>query len=145
MDSGVLPDVEVCFAEYLLPLVDDPSHIGNFVITDYQTEVVDQGWEDTPFIELHARGGEFDEATFTAWPVLEVLCWGKSREVAVQTAMKVMKMIVLDNVQQQFVAGDGFFDSASDITGSQEQETVSPDDRCVTRTFQLECRPEYDN
>lgn len=137
------PDVEKCFADLLRPLVAEDDHIGNFVILDFDKLVLDTGWEDTPFIELHERDGDLDPATFTKWPVLEVLCWGKSRDVARGTAAAVSKLIVEDNFQEQFEAGGELFDSAEIIAGSSEQSVENPDNRCVTLTFQLECRPIY--
>lgn len=137
------PDVEVCIADLLRPLVEEDDHIGNFVIVDFDEMVLETGWEDTPFIEVHELDGDIDNATFTKWPVLEVLCWGKSRDVARQTAAAVTKLIVEDNFQEQFEAGGELFDSAELIAGSAEQKTINPDNRCVTLTFQLECRPIY--
>jgi hypothetical protein len=135
------PDAEKCIGTLLRPLVEHDAHIGNHVILDYDEQVGDQ---DTPFIELHRRGGPTDLATFTDWPVVEVLCWGKSRAVAQETMDGVIRLLLLDNLDGHFMAGDGFFDTVEDVTGSEEVESSNPDDRCVSRTFQLSCRPMYD-
>lgn len=135
------PDVEKCIGALLRPLVTHDAHIGNFVILDYDQQIEEQ---DTPFIEIHRRGGPKDLATFTDWPVVEVSCWGKSRAVAQETMDGIVRLLLLDNIDGHFMAGDGFFDSVEDVTGSEEVETQNPDDRCVSMTVQLSCRPMYD-
>lgn len=140
---GDFPDVEKCVAALLRPIVADDNHIGNFVIADFD-DVIEAGQGDTPHIEIHRRGGRPDMATFTDWPLVEVLCWGKSRSVAVGAARDVVRLLVLNNPDGHFMAGEGFFDSVEDVTGSEEISSENPDDRCVSMTFELSCRPMYD-
>lgn len=135
------PDAEVCIAALLRPLVAFDNHIGNFVIEDYDEQVDDK---DELYIELHERGGRIDMSRFTAWPMIEVMCWGKSRTVAQDGMKQVVRKLLLDNRAGHFMAGGAFFDSVEDVTGSTEEPSDNPDDRCVSRTFQLECRPMYD-
>ena len=150
------PDTERCIAELLRPLVREADHIGNFVVEDFDTQVL--GWSDDGqhttdllglgddglFITVTERGGPVDLATFTAYPILEVSCWGKSRSVARNGAARVLRLLVLDNLDGQFMAGGHLFDSAEDISGQEEVTVTNPDDRCVSQTFQLECRPMFD-
>ena len=135
------PDTEKCLGTLLQPLVAHPTHIGNFVVYDYDEQIGDQ---DTPFIEIHRRGGPLDMATFTDWPVIEVSCWGKSRTVAMDTMRGVVRLVLLNNAGCHFDMGGAMYDSVEDVTGEQESESNNPDDRCVTRTFQFECRPKFD-
>lgn len=139
------PDVEKCFGEFLGHLVASPDRIGNFVIEDFEAQGFDNiDDDDALFITLARRGGPTDIATFTDYPILEVSCWGKSRSVAVDGASAVLRAVLLDTLGEQFVAGGALFDGVEDVTGSEEDPLENSDERCVTRTFQLECRPMFD-
>ena len=135
------PDTEKCVGALLRPLVEHDADIGNFVVYNYDEQIGDQ---DNPFIEIHRRGGPTDMATFTDWPVIEVSCWGKSRTVAMDTMKGVVRLVLLNNAGCHFDMGGAMYDSVEDVTGEQEAESNNPDDRCVTRTFQFECRPMFD-
>ncbi|WAA19666.1 tail terminator [Gordonia phage Dalilpop] len=137
------PDIEKLFASVLRPLVEKDSHIGNFVISDYDEDKVDeQSGEvvDGPFIEIHRRGGEYDPDDFSYSPNVEVLFWGKSRSVANDTAGLGTILLLgcsgaeVDGIQLDFV---------EDATGDEEVRQNNFDDRCVTRQFRTGYRPIY--
>lgn len=149
------PDAERCIAELLRPLVRHDEHIGNFVVDDFDEQIlgIDPGTGepldnaelgDGLFITVTERGGVVDIPTFSAYPVLEVSCWGKSRSVARNGASQVLRLLVLDNLDGQFMAGGCLFDNVEDISGQEEVTVTNPDDRCVSQTFQLECRPMFE-
>lgn len=135
------PDVEKCIGALLRPLVEHDAHIGNFVVEDYDEQIGDH---DTPFITVTQRGGPTEMDNFTMYPVIEVSSWGKSRTVARDTMRGIVRLLLLDTFGEQFMAGGALFDSVEDVTGSQENETENSEDRCMTMTFQLECRPMFD-
>ncbi|QAY17383.1 tail terminator [Gordonia phage IDyn] len=142
-EGAVYPDIEKLLAKVLRPLVEKDSHIGNFVVSDYDQDSID---EDTgeevagPFIEIHRRGGEYDPDDFSYYPNVEVLFWGKSRPVANDTAHKGTILLlgcsgaVIDGVQ---------IDLLEDATGDEEVRQNNFDDRCVTRQFRVGYRPTY--
>ena len=137
------PDIEKLFATVLRPLVEKDSYIGNFVIEDYDKDSVDEDTgqvTDSPFIEIHRRGGEYDPDDFSYYPNVEVLFWGKSRSVANDTADLVQLLLLgcgganIDGVDIDFV---------EDATGDEEVRQNNFDDRCVTRQFRTGYRPIY--
>ena len=137
------PDIEKVIAKVLRPLVEKDSYIGNFIIADYDTDSVDETTgqvADSPFIEIHRRGGEYDPDDFSYYPNVEVLFWGKSRSVANDTAAKGAILLLgcggaeIDGVQ---------IDLVEDATGDEEVRQNNFDDRCVTRQFRFGYRPIY--
>lgn len=142
-DGATYPDIEKLFAKVLRPLVEKDSYIGNFVVDDYDKDVIDEdtGLEaNSPFIEIHRRGGEYDPDDFSYSPNVEILCWGKSRSVANDTANLVQVLLLgcgganIDGVDIDFV---------EDTTGDEEVRQNNFDDRCVTRQFRTSYRPIY--
>ncbi|WGH20819.1 tail terminator [Gordonia phage Commandaria] len=137
------PDIEKVFATALRPLVEKDEYIGNFVIAEYDQDKIDPDTEeviDSPFIEIHRRGGEYDPDDFSYSPNVEVLFWGKSRSVANDTAAKGTILLLgcggaeIDGVYIDFV---------EDATGDEEVRQNNFDDRCVTRQFRAGYRPTY--
>ena len=141
--NAVYPDIEKVFATVLRPLVEKDSFIGNFVIADYDQDRIDEETgepSESPFIEIHRRGGEYDPDDFSYYPNVEILCWGKSRSVANETADKAQIMLLgcggaeIDGV---------LIDLVEDATGDEEVRQNNFDDRCVTRQFRAGYRPTY--
>lgn len=135
-DAGY-PDMEKLVASHIRPLVGHDAHIGNFVILDYDDQVEDH---DSPFITVRYRGGVIDSDDFTWYVNIEVSCWGKSRPVAQGTSFAAARLLF-------GCAGEGIgdvgIDGVEDVTGPEELTVSTPDDRCMTRIYQLAVRPQY--
>lgn len=137
------PDIEKVLGVLLRPLVEKDSYIGNFVISDYDQDAIDEDTgqvTDSPFIEIHRRGGEYDPDDFSYYPNVEILFWGKSRSVANDTAAK--GSILIHGCGGAEIDGV-LIDLAEDATGDEEIRQNNFDDRCVTRQFRLGYRPIY--
>ncbi|AVE00692.1 tail terminator [Gordonia phage Buggaboo] len=142
-EGAVYPDIEKVFASVLRPLVEKDTYIGNFVIADYDKDAIDEDTGEvasSPFIEIHRRGGEYDPDDFSYYPNVEILCWGKSRSVANDTAHKVA--ILLHGCGGAEIDGV-LIDLVEDATGDEEVRQNNFDDRCVTRQFRAGYRPIY--
>ncbi|ATS93119.1 tail terminator [Gordonia phage Patio] len=142
-DGITYPDIEMLFGSVLRPLVEKDSHIGNFVISDYDQDKIDEVTGqviETPFIEIHRRGGEYDPDDFSYSPNVEVLFWGKSRDMANGTAN--LATILLLGCSGAEVDGV-YLDFVEDSTGDEEVRQNNFDDRCVTRQFRTGYRPIY--
>ncbi|AYB69157.1 hypothetical protein SEA_EMIANNA_34 [Gordonia phage Emianna] len=136
-------DIEKVFAFVLRPLVELDEHIGNFVIADYDQDKLDENTGaviETPFIEIHRRGGEYNPDDFSYSPNVEVLFWGKSRDMANGTAD--LGTILLLGCGGAEVDGV-YLDFVEDATGDEEIRQNNFDDRCVTRQFRTGYRPTY--
>ena len=141
--DGEYPDFEKVVGARLLPLVKYPEHIGNFLVFEF--DQIEEAWQNDddermPFITIRHRGGPVDPDDFTAYPLIEVSCWGKSRPVAVRADQDVLRLMMSAAAEE--VAG-ALIDSVEDLTGSEEVNLENPDDRCKTRLFRLGFRPQY--
>lgn len=142
-EGAQYPDIEKVFASVLRPLVEKDSFIGNFVIASYDEDAIDEDTGETvesPFIEIHRRGGEYDPDDFSYYPNVEVLFWGKSRSVANDTAAKgALLLLGCGGAEVDGV----LIDLVEDATGDEEVRQNNFDDRCVTRQFRAGYRPIY--
>lgn len=134
------PDFEKVVGVLLRPLVAKDSHIGNHLVIEFDQVVEAIGQLDTPFITIRKRGGPIDGDDFTAYPNIEVSCWGKSRQVVVAAEAKVVRLILQSAGEE---VDGALIDSAEDITGGEESVLENPDDRCIIRMFRLGFRPQY--
>jgi hypothetical protein len=136
-DDVLWPDPEKVVGALLLPIVARPEDIGKFLIAEYVELIADH---DTPFITVRERGGQIDPDDFTSYKNVEVSCWGKTRSVA-RSAMDRAVQLVLGSGGTEVIGA--LVDSAEDVTGAEEPVLENPDDRCLTRMFQLGFRPIY--
>lgn len=141
MDDTDFADMEKAVGALLLPIVQDPDHIGNFLVIEYDQVGALLDATDKPFITIRERGGVLDSDTFTSYTNIEVSCWGKSRQVARKAAKDSFRLLMQceDGAEVDGVLIDG----VEDMTGAEEVSLENPDDRCVTRMFQLSSRPQY--
>ncbi|WNM69941.1 tail terminator [Rhodococcus phage GuyFagieri] len=133
------PDFEKVVGVLLRPLVAYDEHIGNFLVAGYD-QIAATMEDGTPFITILKRGGPIDPDDFTAYPLIEVSCWGKSRPVAVKAEADVLRLMMSAAATE---VDGALIDSVEDLTGSEEVNLENPDDRCVTRMFRLGFRPQY--
>jgi len=134
------PDPEKVVGAILRPAVENDFDIGNFLVVDFEQVEEYIGNTDRLFVTVRERGGSGIADDFTNYPNVEVSCWGKSRSVARNGMDQVLKLVL----QSGGTEVDGVLvDSAEDVTGAEEPVLENPDDRCLTRMFQLGFRPNY--
>lgn len=133
-------DIEKAIGALLRPLVAEDWHIGNFLVAEYDQIREPVEASGTPFITIICRGGPIDPDDFTWYADVEVSCWGKTRQVAVSTADQATRLILQAGGEE--IDGIGI-DAVEDVTGPNWTSVQNPDDRGLTRVFQLALRPQY--
>lgn len=133
-------DIEKAVGVLLRPLVAENEHIGNFLIAEYDQIADPVELYGKPFIVLQLRGGPIDLDDFTWYANVEVSCWGKTRQVAVDATRDATRLILQAAGEE---VGGVLIDNVEDSTGPQWQFLENPDDRCMTRVFEFALRPQY--
>lgn len=144
-DNATDPDFEKLVGVLLRPLVSDDSHIGNFLVVDYdQIEELLEGEdqpEDPAFITIRKRGHNRDVDDFTITANIEVSCWGKTRSTAQGTAREAIKLLLQCDGGSEI---DGvLIDTVEDMTGS--EEVIETDDRRDVQLVAIGARPIYED